>query len=156
VAPGARVNGVITPESVNPVPVSVTAEIVTDAVPVELSVTTILLVVPSVTLPKLTAVMLALSPGVVTATGLSVTTKVAEPFNVAVTVAVVEVVTAPTLAVNVAVDAPAATVTVGGTARLGLLLLKLTAVATVVASFIVTVQESVPVPVMAEAEQFNN
>jgi hypothetical protein len=100
--------------------------------------------------------MLALSPGVVTATGLSVTTKVAEPFNVAVTVAVVEVVTAPTLAVNVAVDAPAATVTVGGTARLGLLLLKLTAVATVVASFIVTVQESVPVPVMAEAEQFNN
>jgi hypothetical protein len=60
---GLNVSGKLAPETVNPVPLAVAALTVTDAVPVDVSVTDCVAGVLSVTLPKLTEVAPTLSVG---------------------------------------------------------------------------------------------
>ena len=62
--PGLRVTGVMMPESVKRDPATEIDEIVTAPVPVDVSVTDCLAVCPTITLPKLMLVELALSVGV--------------------------------------------------------------------------------------------
>ena len=143
---GFRVRGKVTPEIVKPVPATVAALTVTAAVPVEDRVSVCVVAVFTLTLPKARLDELTLSVGTAAP---SCRAKVSATLPaLAVRVAVCAVLTEETVAVKVALLAPAATVTVAGTATDELLLARLTAKPPVgAAAFRVTVQLSVPDPV---------
>ena len=107
------VAGRLPPETVNPVPVIESELIVRAVVPLEVTVTDLLTAVPTETLPKASDVALRVSAGVA-AFNFSATL-CEDEFELAVRVAVCAVVTDATVAVNVAVAAPAATDTFSGT-----------------------------------------
>ncbi len=121
-------SGKLTPETVKPVPVSVAALTVTDAVPVEDRVRDWVAGEFRCTLPKATVVALTLSVGVSAAVTVpNCKAKLSATLSaLAVRVAVCAVLTGDTMAVNVALLAPAATVTVAGTDTALLLLARLT------------------------------
>jgi hypothetical protein len=133
-----------------PVPVSVAALTVTDAVPVDVKVTDCVDVVFSVTSPKGRLVELRLSAGMaVEVTAFNCRSKPMEaPPAVAVSVAVWAVVTDDTVAVNGAQVAFSGIVTVAGTETAASLLDKLTLKPPLgAAALSVTVQVSVADPV---------
>ena len=134
------------PETVKPVPVRVAALTVTAAVPVEDRVRDWVVAVFTFTLPKDKLDELTLSVGVEAPSDRA---KVCVTLlAVAVRVAVCAVLTEETVAVKLAVVAPAATVTEAGTVTDELLLARLTAKPPLgAAAFRVTVQLSVPDPV---------
>jgi hypothetical protein len=144
----------VAPETVKPVPVTVAALTVTDAVPVEDRVRDWVAGELRPTLPKAMVVAFTLSVGVPVP---SCRAKVlATLLALAVRVAVWAVVTEETVAVKAAVVAPAATVTVAGTVTDELLLARLTANPPVAAAaFTVTVQLSVPAPVIEPLVQLS-
>jgi hypothetical protein len=147
VCPGAKVDGKLTPEMVKPVPVSVAELTVTGAVPLEERTTDWVVGVFTTTLPNATLVVLKLSVG----TGaFTCKIKVLDTLPaLAPSVTVWLLVAADTVAVNVALVAPAATVTEAGTVTAELLLDKLTVAPPLPAAVLsATVQESVPEPVM--------
>jgi len=146
---GFRVRGKVAPETVKPVPVRVAALTVTAAVPVEDRVSVCVVAVFTFTLPKDRLDELTLRVGT---PGLSCRAKVSATLPaLAVRVAVCAVLTEETVAVKVAVVAPAATVTEAGTVTDELLLARLTAKPPVgAAAFRVTVQLSVQAPVIDE------
>jgi hypothetical protein len=134
------------------VPVTAAALTVTAAPPVDVSVSDCVAGEFSVTLPKARLDALTVSVAV---PGFSCRAKLVEALPaVAVSVAVCAEVTAVTVAVNVAPVALAATVTDAGTVTAELLLATLTVVPPLgAAPFSVTVQESVPAPVIEEFVQ---
>jgi hypothetical protein len=140
--PGLNVTGKVIPDTVKSVPVRAAALIVTGTVPTEVKVTGCgVAAVFTKTLPKATLVVLTLSVG----TGApSCRSKVSDtPLAVAVSVTVCAVLTEDTVAVNPTLDAPEATVTVGGTAIALLLLARLIVRPPLpAAAFSVTVQAS--------------
>ena len=143
---GLRVRGKVAPETVKPVPVTVAALTVTDAVPEEVKVSDCVAGEFRETSPKPMVVALTLSVGT------EAPSDRAKVFvtllALAVRVAVCAVLTEETVAVKLAVVAPAATLTVLGTVTALLLLARLTENPPVAAAaFRVTVQESVPAPV---------
>jgi hypothetical protein len=143
--PGLKLRGKLAPEIEKPAPVSVAELMVTAAAPVEVTVTVCVAGVLTATLPNATVAVLRLSVGVATFTWRL--TFCDTPPAVAVNVTDWEVDTAATFALNVALVAPAATVTEPGTVTTVLLLLKLTAVPPLAAAVLsVTVQESVAGP----------
>ena len=144
---GFSVSGKVTPETVKPVPATVPALTVTGPVPVEDKVMVCVVAEFTEMLPKFTLEGLTLSVAV-PAPSCRAKVSVTEP-AVAVSVTVVVVVTVETVAVKVALEDPAGTVTVAGTVTSVLLLLvRLTAKPPVnAAAFSVTVQLSVPAPV---------
>jgi hypothetical protein len=145
----------VAPETVNPAALIVAALIVNAIVPVDDRVTVCVIAVLTASLPKFKLV--ALTPSVGTgATSCSVKVCATVP-ALADRVTVVEVVTEETVAVKLAVDAPAATVTVAGTEASALLLLpRLTTNPPVAAAvFSVTVQLSVPAPMIEPFAQVN-
>jgi hypothetical protein len=109
----------------------------------------------TLTLPKATLLALMLSVAVPVVV-LSCRANVFETlFAVAVSVTDCAVENDETVAVNVALVAPAATVTVDGTVTAELLLVRLTLTPPLAAAaFSVTVHESVPAPVIDDLEQF--
>ena len=120
VCPGFNVTGAVSPESLNPEPVTVTELIVTGELPDALSVIDCSAGEFNRTLPKGTFDAFAVStafPGPSCSVKLFVV-----PPAVAVTVAVWLVLTAFTLAVKLALIAPGATVTLAGTTTEELLL----------------------------------
>jgi hypothetical protein len=143
---GLRVSGKVAPETVKPVPVTVTAFTVTDAVPEEVKVTDWVDGVLISTTPKARVVAFTLSVGTPAPSDRA---KVSATLPaLAVRVAVCAVLTAETVAVKLAVVEPAATVTEAGTVTALLLLARLTLNPPVAAAaFRVTVQLSVPDPV---------
>jgi hypothetical protein len=144
---GFRVRGKVAPETLKPVPVRVAALRVTAAVPVEDRVSVCVAAVFTLTLPKDRLDELTLSVGTAAP---SCRAKVsATLLALAVRVAVCAVLAEETVAVKVAVVEPAATVTEVGTVTDELLLARLTAKPPVgAAAFRVTVQLSVPAPVI--------
>ncbi len=135
------------PETVKPLPLTAAALTVTAAVPVEDRVRVCVVAVFTFTLPKDKLDELTLSVG--TEAPNCKAKVLATLLALAVRVAVWEVVTEETVAVKAAVVAPAATVTVAGTATDELLLARLTVNPPVgAAAFSVTVQLSVPAPVI--------
>jgi hypothetical protein len=142
---GFNVSGKVAPDIVKPVPVSVAALTMTDAVPEEVRVC--VMGVLSVTLPNATLVALRLKVGTV---AFNCRTKGFEPPPaLAVKVAAWAEVTDETVAVNAALVALAATVTVAGTVTAALLLERLTLSPPLGAAALnKTVQASVPDPVM--------
>jgi hypothetical protein len=144
---GDRVSGNVTPEMLKPVPVTVAALIVMAAVPEEVKVTVCVAGVLTATLPK--ARLDALRLRVDTA-AFSCRAKLSEMLPaVAVNVAVWAEVTAETVAVNDALDDPAATVTEAGWVTAESLLARLTANPPLgAAAESATVHASVPAPVM--------
>ena len=142
-----NVKGKVGPETENPVPATVAALTTTGKVPVEVSVTDWVAGESRVTLPK--AIVVALTLNRVVPDEPSEIAKVFDTLPaVAVSVTVAAVLTAETVAVKVALVAPAATVTEAGTVTFELLLARLTANPPVAAAaFNVTVQLSVPAPV---------
>lgn len=149
---GFRVTGNETPDMVKPVPVSAAALMVTGAVPVDVSVTDFFEAVCRATLPKLTLLALTLRVGTAAT---SCSGKLPELlFADAVNCTDCAAVTADTVALKLAVLALAATVIVAGTVTAPLLLLRLTLCPPLgAAPLIVTVQPSVPAPVMDAAPQ---
>jgi hypothetical protein len=145
--PGFNVTGKVTPDIVNPVPVSVAALMVTGAVPEEVRVRDCVAGTSTPTLPNATLVALTLSVGVAE---FNCRAKVLEmPPALAVNVTFCAVVTDETVAVNAALVALAATVTVAGTLTAALLLDRLTLSPPVGAAALSdTVQASPPAPVM--------
>jgi hypothetical protein len=143
---GFRVRGKVAPETVKPVPATVAALTVTDAVPEEVKVRDWVAGEFRSTSPKAMVVAFTLSVGVPVP---SCRAKVsATLLALAVRVAVWAVVTEETVAVKAAVVAPAATVTEAGTVTDELLLARFTVNPPVgAAAFSVTVQLSVPDPV---------
>jgi hypothetical protein len=142
---GLIVRGKLPPETVKPDPVIAAALTVTAALPVEDSVSVCVVGVFTFVLPKLSVV--ALSPRV-PAVAPSCTAKVFDELPaVAVSVAVVAVVTEEAVAEKVPVVEPDATVTVAGTVTALLLLDRFTVKLPLAAAFSVTVQLSVPAPV---------
>jgi 4-hydroxy-3-methylbut-2-en-1-yl diphosphate synthase IspG/GcpE len=136
---------------VKPVPASVALLTVTGIVPVDVKTTDCVDAVFSATLPNATLVVLLLNTA---AAAFNCTAKVLETLLAlaeSVTDSVVE--TDATVAANVALVALAATVTVAGTVTAELLLNRLTLVALVAAALSVTVQVSLPDPVMEELPQ---
>jgi len=131
------------PETVKPVPLTAAALTVTAAVPVEDRISDCVAGVFKVTLPKATLAELMVSVGTPAP---SCSAKVLATLSaLAVRVTVTDVLTEETVAVNPAVVAPAATVTLAGTVTAELLLARLTAKPPMVAAaFKVTVQLSVP------------
>jgi len=145
--PGFRVAGTVSPEAENNDPAIEMAEIETGPFPVEVSVRDCVPVCPTVTLPKLTFVVLALNVGVV-APSCNAKSLVTPP-EPASRVAVCAEVTAETVAVNPALVALAGTVTDDGTETAESLLERLTIVPPLpAAEFKDTVQASEPEPVM--------
>jgi hypothetical protein len=146
---GFRVCGKVAPDTVKPAPDIATEFTVSAVLPVEESLMVCVVAVLTLTLPK--ERLLALRPSVGTVAP-SVMLKVwLAPPAVAISVSDCAVLTVVTVAENVPVDDPLATVTVDGTVTAELLLARLTANPPVVAAaFSVTVQESVPAPVYAE------
>ena len=116
--------GKLPPETEYPVPVIESELIVTAMVPVEVRVTDLVTAEPTATLPNASEVALRLRAG---AAAFSCIAKFCEEaLRLAATVAVCEVVTEATFAVNVAVDAPETTVTPEGTDTALLLLATVT------------------------------
>ena len=143
---GFRVRGKTAPETVKPVPASVSALTVTDAVPVDDRVRVCVVAAFTFTLPKDKLDELTLSVG--TAAPSDRAKVSATPLALAVRVAVCVVLTEETVAVKLAVVEPAATVTVVGTVTALLLLARLIGKPPVAAAaFRVAVQLSVPDPV---------
>jgi hypothetical protein len=143
--PGLSVTGKLIPESANPVPVTAAALMVSAAVPEDVSVTVLLVVVFSATVPNATLLELTVSPGAV---AFSASAKVFDtPPAVVVSVAVWFEVTAVAVAVKLALVDPAAIVNDTGTVTALLLLATVTVVAALAAPVSVTVQASVPAPV---------
>jgi hypothetical protein len=149
---GFSVTGKVAPESEKPAPAIVAELTVTDAVPVDERVTVCESAELTDTLPKLRLEELKLSVGVV-AFNCSVKDGSAElAFAVRVTVCAVD--TAEMVAEKVALAAPARTVKDAGTVTAVLLLARLTANPPLAAAALrVTVQVSVPAPVMEELAQ---
>jgi hypothetical protein len=145
--PGLRVAGTVSPEAEKSDPATDMAEMETGPFPVEVRVRDCVPVCPTVTLPKLMVVALTLNVGVVAS---SCNAKsIATPPELASRVAVCAEVTADMVAVNAAVVALAATVTVPGTDTAASLLDKFTLVPPLPAAELkVTVQVSEPEPVM--------
>ena len=155
---GLRVSGKLAPETVKPVPVTVAALTVTDAVPVEDRVRDWVAGELRATLPKAMVVVLTLSVGVSVAVAVpNCKAKLSATLPaLAVRVAVCAVLTGETVAVNVALFAPAATVTEAGTETEDLLLASLTLNPPLgAAALSATVQESVPAPVIDPLAQLN-
>jgi hypothetical protein len=151
---GFRVRGKVAPETMKPVPATLAALTVTDAVPVEDNVSDCVVAVFKLTLPKDKLEELTLSVGT-DAPSCRAKVSVALP-ALAVRVAVCAVLTEETVAVNVALLAPAATAREAGTVTALLLLARLTAKPPVAAAaFRVTVQLSVPDPVNDPLVQFS-
>ena len=142
------------PETVKPVPATVAALTVTAAVPVEDRVSICVVAAFTFTLPKDRLDELTLSVGTAAP---SCRAKVSATLPaLAVRVAVCAVLTEETVAVKAAVVAPAATVTVAGKVTDELLLARLTAKPPVgAAAFRVTVQLSVPAPVIEPLAQLS-
>jgi hypothetical protein len=132
---------------VKPVPVSVAELTVTDAVPLEERTTVWVVGVFTATFPNAKLVVLKLSVGT---PAFTCKIKVSDtPPALAPRVTVWSVVAADTVAVNVALVAPEATVTEAGTVTAELLLDKLTVIPPLPAAVLsATVQESVPEPTM--------
>ena len=135
------------PETENPVPATVAALTVSAAVPVEERVSDCVVAVFTLTLPKFILKGLTLSVGTAAPNcraKVSVTL-----FALAVRVTVCAVLTEETVAVKLALLAPAATVTEAGTVTALLLLARFTTNPPLAAAvFSVTVQVSVPAPVI--------
>lgn len=142
-------SGKVTPEMEKPAPLTVAELIVNGPVPLEVSMTVCVVGVLTDTFPKLTVDVLTPNVGI---DAFSCIAKVLEtPPALAVRVAVCAVDTAATVALNVALVAPAAIVTEVGTATAALLLARLTAKPPAgAAAFVVTVHASVADPVMDE------
>lgn len=155
VRPPFRVSGKVTPEMLNPDPATTPALSVTGAVPVEDKVMVCLGAALTAMLPKFTLAGLTLSVEI-HASNSSVKVCATVP-ALADNVIGVDVVTEETVAVKLALAAPATTVTVRGTDTSVLLLLpRLTTRPPVAAAaFSVTVQLSVPAPVIVPFAQFN-
>lgn len=136
----------------SPFPVTVAEFMVTEAVPVDVKVTDCAAELPTFTLPKVRLELLIPS---VDAGAPSCNAKVWATFPaLAVSVTVCAEVTEETVAVKLAVFDPAGTVTEAGTVTSLLLLAKLTANPAVAAAvFRVTVQLSVPGPVIEPLAQ---
>jgi hypothetical protein len=144
---GFKVSGKVAPETVNPIPVTPAAAIVTAEVPVDESVNVCVVGVFTFTLPK--PMLPALTPSVGVPLPNSSAKICDTPFALAVRVTVCEVLTEETVAMKLAAVAPAATVTVAGTVTAELLLARLTIKPPLPAAvFRVTVQLSVPAPVI--------
>jgi hypothetical protein len=150
--PGFNVAGNEAPESVKPVPVSAAASTVTAALPVEVKVIDCVAGVLTWTLPKGTLAALRLSAGNPT---FSCRAKAAETLpRLAVIITGCGVATEATFAVNVALNAPAGTVTVAGNVAAALLLDRATLTPPLGATAPnVTSQPSVPGPVMDALRQ---
>ena len=150
--PGVRVVGKVIPDIVNPEPVSAAEFTTTATLPVEDRVTVCVEEELMATLPITTLLVLMLSVGTAAT---SCTAKLAlPPFALAPRVAVCAVETEAAVAVKLALVAPAATVTVEGTVTAAFPLVRLTAWPPVGAAALrVTVQESVPAPVIDAFEQ---
>ncbi len=141
------------PDNENPLPVTVAAVIVTAAVPVDDRVKVCVAAVFTLTLPN--PMLPALTPSVAVPDPSCNAKVLAVLPALAVKVAVCPVLTADTVAVKLPVEAAAATVTLAGTVTAELLLARLTANPPVVAAvFNVTVQLSVPAPVIVPLVQF--
>jgi hypothetical protein len=154
---GFNVTGNEAPDIVKPVPVSEAALMVTGAVPVDVSVSDCFEAVLTATLPKLTLPALTLRVGIVGAVAFNCSEKLLELlFADAVNCTDCAEVTADTVALKLAVVALAGTVTVAGTVTAPLSLLRLTLCPPLPAApLIVTVQASVPAPVMDPVLQEN-
>lgn len=143
--PGFKVIGKLMPGMLNPEPVTEPALMMTAAVPVEVIVTDCVEGVFRLTLPKATVLDPKVRVGVV---AFSVIAQVFEiPPDMAVRVTAWLVLTAVAVAVNAALEAPAAMVTEAGTVTALLLLAMVTVVAAVAGELSVTVHASVPAPV---------
>jgi hypothetical protein len=144
---GFKVSGKVAPETEKPEPATVAALTVIATVPVEDKVSVCVVAVFTFTLPKARLVALMLSVG--TPVPSCRANVVDTPLALAVSVTVCVVLTAETVAVKLALVAPAATVTEAGTVTALLLLARLTAKPPLsAAAFSVTVQLSVPAPVI--------
>lgn len=141
------VNGKATPEIENPAPDNVAELMLTAALPVELNVSVCEVDVLTATLPNEMLVALTARVG---EEAFSCRPKVSETLPaLAVNVSACAVRTAETVAENPALAAPAGTVTVAGTVTAELLLARFTVNPPPAAAvFSVTVQPSVPDPVM--------
>jgi len=138
----------------NPLPLTDAALTVSAVVPDEVSVTDPLAVPPTATVPKLTLGVLSVSVGI-DAPRLMAKLWVPPPEE-AVSVAVCAVLTVETVAMKLAVVDPAATITEDGSVTAAALLERLTAWPPVLAAaFSVTVQGSVPGPVIEPIAQLN-
>lgn len=152
--PGDRVSGNVGPDSVKPTPARTAELTVTGAVPIEDKIKVCVAGVFKATFPNPMLVALMLSVGTVT---FNWRANVLETFPaLASRVTACAVVTEDTVAVNVALVAPASTVSVAGTVTALLPLDKLTASPPLPAAALsVTVQASVPGPVMDALVQEN-
>jgi hypothetical protein len=141
------VTGKLAPGREKPAPVSVAELTVTDAVPVDVKVTDCVAAVPTSTLPNGTLFALMVKVGT---DAFNCRAKLLETLpEVAVSVTACAVATGDTAAVNAVLVALAGTVAVAGTETAALLLDRLTFRPPVGAAEVsVTVQESVPDPVM--------
>ena len=151
---GFRVRGKVAPETVKPLPLTAAALTVTAAVPVEDRVRVCVVAAFTFTLPQDKLDELTLSVG--TEAPSDRAKVLVTLLALAVRVAVCAVLTEETVAVKAAVVAPAATVTVAGTVAALLLLARFTVNAPVAAAaFSVTVQLSVPAPVIEPLVQLS-
>jgi hypothetical protein len=153
VCPRLRVSGKLAPDMLKPAPVSAPALMVSGAVPEEVRVTDSGVArVCTVTLPKARLLVLRLSSGV---EAFSSTAKVLETVpEVAVKVAACAVATEAMVAEKAALVALAGTVTVAGSVTAASLLERLTFSPPLPAAALrVTVQASVPEPVIEPLEQ---
>jgi hypothetical protein len=149
--PGASVTGRPSPEMEKLLPNSAAALTVTGAVPVEDRVSGCVTAEFTGTLPK--ARLEALIPSVGIAAPSCRSNASATPPTLAVNVAACTEVTGETFAVNWALVEPAAMVTEAGTTTALLLLVRLTPRPLSAAAFSVTLQLSVPAPVIAPLAQ---
>jgi hypothetical protein len=151
---GFRVRGKLAPETVKPAPVTAAALTVTDAVPDEVKVSDCVVAVFTLTLPKARLEVLTLNVGTEAP---SCRAKVFATLPaLAVRVTVSAMLTEETVAVKLALVAPAATVTEAGTVTALLLLARLTANPPLAAAvFSVTVQLSVPAAVIDPLAQLS-
>jgi hypothetical protein len=145
VCPGFNVNGVLIPDTENSAPLTATPLIVSAVVPDDVTVTACVVAAFSSSVPNATLVELRLSPG--TAAFSCMANVPLTPPAVAVSVAVCSVLTDEAVAVNPALEAPAATVTDAGTVTAALLLARFTVRGPAAAPVSVTVQASVAAPV---------
>lgn len=144
---GFKVSGKVTPETEKPVPATVAALTVSAELPVEDRVSDCVVVVPTFTLPKATLDELRLN--VIVAAPSSSPKVFVRPPALADRVTACAVLTAVTVAVKLALLAPAATVTEDGAVTAELLLVRLTLTPPVGAAALkVAVQLSVPAPVI--------
>ena len=152
ICPAFRVTGNVAPDTEKPAPLRAAEETVTAALPVDVRVSDCVVGVFTFTSPKPTLAELTLR---VEVAAFSCTAKFIEPpASVAVRVAVCEVLTDATAAVNVPMVAPAETVTEAGTVTELLLLARVTTTPPVgAAELSVAVQASLPDPVNVEVAQ---